>query len=104
MTALSRMNPNFLSMLMCDLYPKTGTAIIGSGVPSGRYRTLPPSFRVQRAFVSFCAALLGSSGQISRAVLPSLIACFSSSVLRCFGPAMTAPRTAGSPGTAVPSR
>jgi hypothetical protein len=52
-TALSRMNPNPLSMEICDLYPKTGTAIIGSGVPSGRYRTLPPTFSVQRAFVSF---------------------------------------------------
>ena len=62
-TAPSRMKPNFRSMLMWLLYPKTGTAIIGSGVPSGRYRTLPPTFSVQRAFVSFWAALLGSSGQ-----------------------------------------
>ena len=65
MTALSRMNPKRRSMLMWLLYPNTGTAIIGSGVPSGRYRTLPPTFSVQRAFVSFCAALFGSSGQIS---------------------------------------
>lgn len=33
--------------------------------------------RVQRALTSFCAALFGSSGQISLAVLPALIAAFS---------------------------
>jgi hypothetical protein len=38
-----------------------------SAVPSGRQRTLPPSFNVQRAFVSFWAEL------------PALIAVFSSS-------------------------
>src|SRR4051794_27097961 len=48
-------------------------------------RTLPPIFSVQRAFVSFCAALFGLSGQISLADLPALIAAFSPSVLRCFG-------------------
>ena len=59
-TSPSRMNPNRRSMQMWLLYPKTGTAIIGSGVPSGRYRTLPPTLSVQRAETSFCAALFGS--------------------------------------------
>lgn len=35
------------------------------------------NFSVQRASVSFCAALSGSSGQIWSAPLPSLIASFS---------------------------
>ena len=52
----------------------------------GRYRIFPPILSVQRAFVSFCAALLGSSGQISVAVFPALTASFSGSVLRCLGP------------------
>ena len=42
---------------------------------------------VQRASVSFCAALAGSSGQISVALLPALIAAFSSSLLCCRGAA-----------------
>ncbi len=44
---------------------------------------MPPTFSVQRALVSFWAALFGSSGQISFADLPALIAAFSPSVLRC---------------------
>jgi hypothetical protein len=44
-------------------------------------------FTVQRASVSFCAAFAGLSGLISAAVLPALIAAFSSSVLRCRGAA-----------------
>ena len=66
-TALSRMKPYRRSMAMWDLYPKTGTAIPGKGVPSGRYRGLPPILSVQRALVSFWAAFAGSSGQISSA-------------------------------------
>lgn len=37
---------------------------------------------VQRALVSFCAAFAGLSGQMSRAVLPALMAAFSPSELR----------------------
>ncbi len=43
---------------------------------------------VQRAFVSFCAAFAGLSGQISCAVLPALMAAFSPSELRWRGAAM----------------
>ncbi|EDP65231.1 hypothetical protein BAL199_01754 [alpha proteobacterium BAL199] len=49
------------------------------------YRIFPPILRVQRASTSFCAALFGSSGQISAADCPSLMAAFSASVFRCFG-------------------
>ncbi len=45
------------------------------------------NFSVQRASVSFWASFAGSSGQISAAVLPALIAAFSSFVLRCLGAA-----------------
>ena len=53
-------------------------------VPSGFGFALV-NFSVQRASVSFCAALAGCSGQISSALWPSLIAAFSASVFRCRG-------------------
>ena len=43
--------------------------------------------------VSFCAARAGSSGQISAATLPALIAAFSGSVLRCLGAATSVAST-----------
>ena len=53
-----------------------------SALPRG---TSPSS---QRASVSFCAALAGSSGPISAALWPVLIAAFSASVCRCRGAAI----------------
>ena len=50
----------------------------------GGTRTLPPTFSVQRAFLSFWTVLLCSSGYMSSAVLPVLITVFSSSVFRHF--------------------
>jgi hypothetical protein len=59
-----------------------------------RWRTVPSTsglafenFTVHLASVSFWAAFAGSSGQISSAVLPDLIASFSPSLLRCLGAA-----------------
>ena len=49
--------------------------------PSGRSFALR-NLTVQRASVSFRAALAGSSGHISRAVRPSLIAAFSAAPAR----------------------
>ena len=53
-------------------------------LPSARVFALE-YLTVQRAFVSFCAALEGLSGQISEAVLPALMAAFSLSELRWRG-------------------
>ena len=79
------------------------------GVPSGRTRFLPPILSVQRASTSFCAALLGSSGQISWAVLPGVIASFSAPCsaawVRARGRHRRSDPTSGcSPSSAVASR
>ena len=52
------------------------------GLPPAAVRALA-NFTVQRAPVSFWAALADSSGQTSSAVLPALIASFPAPVLRC---------------------
>lgn len=51
------------------------------------------NFSVQRASVSFGAALAGSLGHISPALLPALIASFSGAVLRCLGAASSVAST-----------
>ena len=56
-------------------------------LPSGRAFALE-YLTVQRAFVSFCAAFAGLSGQIFYAVFPALIAAFSPSELRWHGTAI----------------
>jgi hypothetical protein len=45
----------------------------------------PADFKRPAGVRVLCAAFAGRSGQISRAVLPALIAAFSASVLRCLG-------------------
>ena len=57
-----------------------------SALRSGSGRAFPV-WIVQRASTSFWLALAGCAGQISGAVFPALIACFSSRVLRCLGAA-----------------
>ena len=62
------------------------------GLPPGSGRALA-NFSVQRASVSFCAALAGWSGQTSAALLPALIAPFSAAVLRYLGAATSVAST-----------
>ena len=62
------------------------------GLPPGSARPLA-NFSVQRASVSFYAALAGCPGQISAALLPALIASFSAAVLRCLGAATSVAST-----------
>ena len=57
--------------------------------PKENSTNLPVVFPVQRASVSFCAALFGSFGHISRADFSALIAAFSAAVLCYFEHAMT---------------
>jgi hypothetical protein len=71
---------------------KAGVAMSTPGLPPGSGRALA-NFTVQRASVSFCAALAGSSGQISAAVLPALIASLSALVFRCLGAATSVAST-----------
>ena len=80
-TVRRRMIPCFRSTLMWDLQPKTGMSMSTCFVPSGRAFALLDLI-VQRASVSFRAAFAGSSGRISRAVHPSLIAAFSAALAR----------------------
>ena len=74
-------------MAMWLLSPKVGIARSTGLLPSARILALE-YFTVQRAFVSFCAALAGLPRQISDAVLPALIAAVSPSELRWRGAAM----------------
>jgi hypothetical protein len=67
-------------------------AISACGLPSAVGRALA-NFSVQRASVSFCRALAGSSGQIWAAFLPSFTAIRSASVFLCLGAATSVAST-----------